>query len=392
MTVPEPYFKLTLNGKDATKDLSPFVMSITYTDNLTGTADELTVTLDNSDKRFLNEWYMSPGMIVQFWIGQLNCGTFTIDNPSESCPPHTVEFRAQSAEFAGPIRSPNSFSHYKKTLANIVGKYAKDYGWKVVGNTPNLTLNTIVQMRISDIDFLHNLAKTYGCVCSLKGKNLVFDSIENIWNRAASRTIHFADVMTYHFETSLPETADASVSNYYDPYTDTVIGAILTPQDKKAFNPQFIQKYTGLPTKEYNSNPSVQGQNYTNWDQDYDGKSNNIRVIYKKAENPEEATRLALGELATKKNKKHLCNMTVPGNELLVAGNAINVLEFGKRSGYWLINRSMHKITKHGGWTTNIDLIHGAATTGAKAPPPVVYVRPINAYSPDTTGGGNNAP
>ena len=77
-------YKLTLNGKDATRDLSPFVQQVTYTDHLSMVADELTVTLDNSDGRFWNDWYMTPGMVVEFWINEMPCGKFTIDNTRQS--------------------------------------------------------------------------------------------------------------------------------------------------------------------------------------------------------------------------------------------------------------------------------------------------------------------
>ena len=368
MNAPEVNFKIELNGIDATKDLTPYLIGITYTDHLAGKADELKIELDNTDYRFLNDWYMSPGMTLKGWIGQMYCGQFTIYNVREHGPPHMAEVRAQSALFNGPIRTKNSFSYYKKSLSDIVKKYANDHGLTIVGSIPDLNLTTIIQSRQSDIDFLHDLAGKFGCICSLKGKNLVFDSIENIWKKGAAKSLELSDEMSYDFVTSLPETADATAALHYDEYTEEIVGSILTPQDKKAYNPKFLQKYTSLPTKQYDSNPSVHGQNYTNFDLDYDGKANNVRVIYKKAESVEESNRIAVGDLAHKKNKKHTCNIHLPGDELLVSGSAINILGVGKRSGYWLIEKSVHHITKKSEYTTTIDIIHGAATTENKAP------------------------
>lgn len=363
MTVPETTFKIELNGKDATKDLTPYLMSLTYKDALTGKADELHIEVDNSDNRFLNEWFFSPGMKVKAWIGQMFCGEFMVDEPTESGPPHVAGFKAQSALFSGPIRTKKSFSHHAKSLKDIVKKYADDHKLKVVGTIPDLNLNCVIQMKESDIDFLHRLAHTYGCVCSIKGGNLVFDMWENVWKVDAAKTIHWADVMSYSFTTSLPESADAAIAVYDQAYEGKTEGAVVTDGE---LNNVKVDGYDILTNYKFKSN--FNPSDYQPLDEDYQVQSNIVKIVHKKAESKEEAKRIATGELLRKKNRKHTCNLTLPGNELLVSGNSINLLEFGKRSGYWLINTSTHKITKGGGYVTNIEVSHGAATTGNKAP------------------------
>lgn len=376
---PEPYYKLTLNGVDATKDLTPYVMSVTYTDNITGKADELQVELDNTDFRFLNDWYLSTGMVVNFWIGQMYCGQFMIDNPAQSGAPHIATFKAQSAEFSGPIRVKNSFNHYKKTLQSIVQQYANTYGLTIVGTIPSINLTTIIQSRQSDIDFLHTLARNYGCYCSIKGKNLVFDMLENLWKVNTARTINFGPQISYSFESSLPESADAAASASYDPQADNLNGFVIASTETvQGVVPKYLSKYTQLPSAAY-GNAIPPGTQFTTYDSDYDTPGMITKINWKKAESPQEANRIALGDYMTAQNKKHTCTMSMPGDELLIAGNSVDILGYGKRSGYWLIKSSKHHLTKAGGYVTSFEGIHGAATTGDKAP-----------LSPDTQGGSYN--
>ena len=387
----EPSFKLTINGVDMTQDLAPYLLSLTYTDNLTGVADELKAEFDNSDFKFLNDWYFSPGAIVRAWIENMFCGEFTIDDTSQSAHPHVAEFKAQSAGFSGPIRTKKSFAHFKKQLSDIVGGYANTYGFTVTGNIPQISITTLIQSRESDIHFLHRIAKNYGCICAIKGKTLIFDSMEDIWKRDASKTIHLRDMKSYRFTSSLPETIDGAISVYHDPQTDTIDGAIVTGLSG-TWNEADFSRYKGiLPFSTYD-NQIAGKQNYASFDADYDIMCRTASVDYKKAESTEEAILLAIGELIDKKNKKHTCNCVLPGNQYLVAGNGINIQDVGKRSGYWLIEKSIHKIVKKGGYTTEIDLTHGAATTLAKTPPPDLYTPQINSGgAPQTTPGSIQA-
>lgn len=384
MDAPETTFKIEINGKDATNDLTPYLLSITYSDNLTGKADELCIEVDNSDNRFLNDWFFTPGSIVKAWIGQMFCGQFMIDEPTESGPPHVAEFKAQSAEFNGPLRTKKSFNHHKKSLKDIVQKYANDHNLKVVGSIPDLNFTTKIQMRESDIDFLHNLAVDYGCICSVKGGNLVFDALENVWKTATAKTIYFKDVMSYHFITSLPEAVDASISASDDAFDETTHGAIVEDGAFEGVND--ISNYTYL--NRYRYTDPVTGKDFADLDKEqYNIATHTISITHKKAESTEEGKRLCYGELLQKKNKKHKCSLLLPGNELLVAGNSVNVLEFGKRSGYWLIEKSVHKLNKSNSYTTSIEIIHGAATTGATEPAEEFVSREFNSAGGDGSGG-----
>lgn len=381
MEVGETTFRIEINGKDAEKDLSSYIKEVTYTDNLSGKADELKVTLDNTDFRFLNDWFMSPGMTVKAWIGQMYCGQFCIDETSETAPPHDAEFRAQSAEFNSPLRTKKSFAHYKKSLKEVVQKYADDHKLKLVGTIPDLNFATMLQLRESDIDFLHRMANIYGCICSVKGDKLVFDSLENIWKRTAAKTIKFSDIKSYRFATSLPDTIDAAVSLYNDIDEGEVQGAVVESTDVP-FKQERLSDYTFLHHYKYSD--EIKGAGISKFKTDYSIPADIVGVVHKKAESKEEAHRIGLAHLMKKRNKKHTSTITMPLNELLVAGNSINIEEGGRRNGFYVIEKSVHKLIKSGGNTSAIDIIHGAANLGASVPDEPEYPSKLNSGAAGT--------
>ncbi|MGL5631261.1 MAG: hypothetical protein ACRDD3_02775, partial [Azovibrio sp.] len=82
--VRQPVFVLTYEQKNITSDISPYVCSIGYMDNLTGKSDELDVQLEDVDGRWIDHWYPGKGDTLSLKIGYegsplLPCGTFEID-------------------------------------------------------------------------------------------------------------------------------------------------------------------------------------------------------------------------------------------------------------------------------------------------------------------------
>jgi len=83
MNVPKVLYEVVYNGKNITQDILPHVISFSYSDKSQGEADELEITLEDSEKIWQNEWYPTKGDTVSSKIidinGTLDCGTFTVD-------------------------------------------------------------------------------------------------------------------------------------------------------------------------------------------------------------------------------------------------------------------------------------------------------------------------
>lgn len=62
--VTAPDFLLTYEQKDITADIAPYLLSFTYTDYLSDQSDELQVSFEDVDGRWLRTWY--PNQARQF--------------------------------------------------------------------------------------------------------------------------------------------------------------------------------------------------------------------------------------------------------------------------------------------------------------------------------------
>ena len=52
---------IAYNGKDISEDLSNYLIGIDYTDELSGAADDLQLTLEDRDNLWLSDWFPETG-------------------------------------------------------------------------------------------------------------------------------------------------------------------------------------------------------------------------------------------------------------------------------------------------------------------------------------------
>lgn len=143
MRIIKPQIEITIAGTDVTADLTPFVESVNYTDQLKGKSDEIEVNLNNSDGRFSTNWYFSKGDRISLKIGYdnnlLDCGGFTIDEIGIRSPPKMVTVRALAAGINSPLRTKRNVPHESKSLLEIANEIASRNDLKVIDGTTSTT-------------------------------------------------------------------------------------------------------------------------------------------------------------------------------------------------------------------------------------------------------------
>lgn len=82
--VPVPQARIIYEGKDISADISPYLLSVGYTDRLSGESDELELRLEDTDGRWRGDWYPGKGDSLTVSIGYagqepVSCGSFEID-------------------------------------------------------------------------------------------------------------------------------------------------------------------------------------------------------------------------------------------------------------------------------------------------------------------------
>lgn len=145
-TVPHPVFQLAYGQHNITSDITPYVLSVTYTDYLSGQSDELEVALEDSDGRWINVWYPRQGDKLKLKIGYageplLPCGEFEIDEVEFAFPPSTVSIKALAAGVKKSVRTRVGRAYENTTLAAIALRIAKRNHLVLVGKIRDIRID-----------------------------------------------------------------------------------------------------------------------------------------------------------------------------------------------------------------------------------------------------------
>lgn len=137
-------FKLSYQDQDITEDISKYVSEVSYTDNTKEKADEIEITLDDTDKLFQEKWYPSKAAKIQAEIidnGQtLYCGTFFIGEITVKGPPDISTWHATAIDPNSKIRTKTSKAFNEVTLLQIAQDIAKKHGLTLDDGTKTITL------------------------------------------------------------------------------------------------------------------------------------------------------------------------------------------------------------------------------------------------------------
>lgn len=194
-----PTFTLLYNDKSATHDIAEDLIEASFTDHLTGEADELDITLADPERKWLSDWYPTHGATLAFCIGYvgeklLDCGTFEIDEITVSDSPNTVQIRALSAGVTTGVRTVKHQGFDNQTLDAVILQVAKNLGFSVEGKIEALHIERITQQE-TDLAFINRLATTYGYMVKVVGKRLIFSKLSELKTAQSIATLDRTDMI-----------------------------------------------------------------------------------------------------------------------------------------------------------------------------------------------------
>jgi phage protein D len=329
-TARSPKFKIKYEGKDITADLTPYLLHVEYEDKEQGESDELTITLEDTDALWRNEWFPTKGDKLDLDFGYddflVDAGTFTVDTIEFSGPPDTVVIKGVASWITSAMRTKVSKAYEGQTLKQIAEQVAAKHGLKVLGNILTLRIARSTQNRETDLGYLKRLAGEFGYHFSIKGDKLVFESIFDIDKGKPVVALSRQNLSRYQLtDTALHTYKQAKVS-YHDPKTRGVIFG--TVDD--------VQNGAGQEFK--------------------DETAEDVLEIRTKAEDKAQAELKAKAALYGAKSKQVAGNITVEGNPILVAGNNFELTNMGAMSGKYHIVKSRHRIDRSGGYVTELEV------------------------------------
>lgn len=330
MNARKPTAQILYNGKDITKDITPYLVELSYEDKVTGESDEISVTLDDSKRLWQNAWYPEKGDQLSVVIGyadlQINCGTFDIDDIELSGPPAQIVIRGIAAVVTKALRTKKSYVHESKTLRQIAKTVADANGLTVVGDIADIRINRTTQNRESELAFLKRIGAEYGYLFSVRDKQLTFTSVYKIDESASVTRIKSVQMSSYSFRDKLEGTYKSAEITYH--------------------NVDSRETVTATDTR----TATVNGQQVT------DATAGDTLSIRSKAENKQQAEAKAKASLYEANTKGQTGNVSVEGSPLLVAGNNVDLTGLGALSGKYQIRGSRHRISVSGGYTTEIEV------------------------------------
>ncbi|MBP1862136.1 phage late control D family protein [Rhizobium herbae] len=324
-----PYFSLIYQGVDISSELDPMTTSISYTDNHHGKIDEIDVTVQDKDGRWKGAWKPEPGDTMTLTIfdglgGILPCGTFEMDEPDAEGDRggDRMTMRGLAAPITKPLRTQKSRAFEKQSLKAIVSKVAGENGLSLEGEVESLNFERVSQRRERDLEFLTRLAEETGHYFSVRGTRAIFTSIKSVDGRAAALTVsHLSlgtSLLSYRLKEQTADTYSKAKVSYLDPNKKETVESEETDSQVK----------TG----------------------------DVLKIAGERTESPANAKALARSRMHFKNRKRRSGSFSHVGDVRAVAGVTVNMADFGKYSGLYLIDRSTHRMTR-GGYTTDVELL-----------------------------------
>lgn len=328
-------------GKDITKDISKFLKSISYTDVLSGEADDVQVTLEDKEGIWRAEWFPKKGdtLNVTFktnnWTGydegeiEYPVGLCEIDEIEAKMPPSEVTIKSISVPNNTTLRGDDRSRSWEKvelkTVANDIAKEAKLTLF--YDCTDNPTLDRVEQSEESDLSFLQKLCRDNGLALKITDKQIViFDEAKYEKEEAT------IDIVSQDLAMIDPSVEMSRVNSW-----------------RLSTSIRDIYKACRV---EYHEKRKKQRLSYTYTDPNK--KEGKILVVNEQVSTIAEAERLAKKRLREKNSEETKGSFTLPGSFAYYAGRTINLKGYGEFDGKYIITKATHDLGD--AYTTKIDI------------------------------------
>ena len=321
-------------GVNISRDIAPYLLNFTYTDNASDKADDISFSLEDRDRLWVNDWFPTKGdkirvsIIVHDWetVNQtqsLPCGTFEVDQIDCSGPPNQITIKAVSTLVSKPMRQEKHTKAWENVkLSTIAGDMAGKNGLSLFwDSSQDPFFERRDQVETSDLEFFSGLARDYGIAVKVTDTQLVCYYEKDYEEHAPVGALSFGDkkLISWSFSSKTAGTYKAAKLQYHDPVKDE--------------------------TFEIEED-----------DEDAEGSGRTLE-INQKADNLGDAQKMAKEKLR-KANKKEITgNITLMGDLRFVGGSNVKISGFGAFDGEYVIEKATHSIGS--GYTTKLDLSMG---------------------------------
>lgn len=332
---------------DISEDVSKYLLSFSCTDNLTDSADDMTMTLEDRGQLWLEDWFPEgEGNLMDITIHTYNrislnegeatfhVGQFEIDEIEIVGYPSTVQIKGVSVLGDGSLRGTKKNQTWEKisiwkAAADICDRNGLTLMWDCAEN-PNL--DHIEQADESDLAFLQKICKDNGMSLKISTKQvIIFDDAKyesqepvisvykpGVYAELDEKTMPLRWVLDYNFKAKTRDTYYKCDVKYQKGKKKEVIEGSFTDPNKK---------------------------------------KGRVLHVKEQVENKAEAEKLAKKKLREANKEAVTGQFSTIGNTNFAAGQVLKMVNFGHFDGNYLATKVVHDFSAGSGkFDTKIDV------------------------------------
>lgn len=343
---------VTYNGKDISESLAQYVLSFSYTDNLTGQVDDISITLEDRAELWEADWMPERGATLDITIctynwsdlyseeQDLQLGKFEIDELEVSSAPNVVTIKAVAISISDDSTLRSTLRSH--TWENIsVQKAANDIAWQngmklqwYCDDNPNI--DKLEQNDESDLDVLQKICDDAGFALKVTTDTIIIFDVEKFEKEDV-----YAEY--YHPGTTLLNI----VENQPKPVqTDALLNYSFKAKIRDVYKKCHV-KYAKDKDKSVIESTFIAP--------DKKEKEGATLEVHQQVSSQAEADRLAKKKLREKNCEEFTGSFASDGNMGLCAGETIEMIGFGNFSGKYIITQAKHDINSSG-FTSSVEI------------------------------------
>ena len=329
---------------DISDDIKQYLLSIDYTDNMTDQVDDVTVTLEDRAQLWQSSWFPEPGAKLDITIytynnetlsdgmKTLSIGQFEIDEIEIKSAPSVVQIKAVSASSEGGLRGEKK----NRTWENIsIWKCANDIAWEngldldwFCEDNPNL--DHVEQSDESDLEFLRKVVKDAGFCLKIDAKKIIiFDEEKQEKEEAKIKFIRPGTQL---------ETSEKGMQ-----YVQQLFSYSLKAKTRDVYKACHVKYQKGKDKEIIEATYNAP-----------DKKDGKVLECNDQVKDLAEAERMAKKKLREQNKNEVTCSFSVMGAFYYAAGVLVELKNFGKFDGKYIITKVSHKMGS--GYTVDLDL------------------------------------
>ena len=330
--------------KDISEDVSKYLISMSYTDNLSDAADDVTITLEDRAQLWMEDWLPEgEGNMLDITIHTYNritlkdgeavfhAGKFEIDEVEIVGFPSTVQIKGVSVVGESSLRGTRRNQTWEKIsvwkcAADICERNNLSLIWDCAEN-PNL--DHVEQADESDLAFLLKICKDNGMSLKIMAEQIViFDDAKyeaqepiitvykpGVKAELDDKTMPLRWLLSYNMRAKTRDTYGSCRVKY-----------------QKGKKKEVVEGAFAIPGKE----------------------KGRILFVREQVENTAEAEHLAKKKLREANKEEVTGNFSTIGNTNFAAGTTLMLKNFGKFDGKYLVTKVSHSVTTS--YTTSVDI------------------------------------